>query len=119
MVEQDQTEPRTLKRRHLIYYLEVHDAQSDHLLGHLVDLTTKGIKLVSREQIEIDIEFSVKMMLPEEYSQGKYVCFSAKSIWSGKDVNPDFYATGFFSPDLTDEVKDIFMQLIDKAGFND
>ncbi len=119
MEEQETTEPRILKRRHLIYYLEVHDGKSGSLLGHLVDLTTKGVKLVSREPIATDTELTLKMMLPDEYSEEKFVSFKAKSIWSGKDVNPDFYATGFIAPDLSKDVKDIFKSLIDEAGFND
>lgn len=44
--EADMTEDgRTLKRRHLIFYLEVFNEDNDELLGHVVDITTKGIKL--------------------------------------------------------------------------
>ena len=35
-------ETRSLKRRHLVYYLEVYDDDANELLGHLVDLTTCG-----------------------------------------------------------------------------
>ena len=61
-------EGRALNRRHLIYYfLEVNDIGSGELLGHLVDITTKGIKLVSKHPIETGKKFKLQMLLPEDY----------------------------------------------------
>ena len=62
MAEQDNySDLRRLKRRHLIYYLEVYDNSNDQFLGHLVDLTVQGMKLVSKNYIESDKEFSLKI----------------------------------------------------------
>ena len=110
---------RNIKRRHLIYYLEVYDDSTGKLLGHLVDLTVKGIKLVSREEIAIGNEFALKMILPLEYSSKREVKFKAKSQWSSPDVNPDFYATGFSAPELDQETRSLFIALINLVGFND
>ena len=112
-------EMRQLKRRHLIYYLEVFDQQTGKLLGHLVDLTVKGMKLVSREEIAPGQTFTLRMLMPEEYCPEREVRFSATSTWCSQDVNPDFYATGFNTPDLDAKTRRLFMILINQAGFND
>ncbi|MDD5758569.1 MAG: PilZ domain-containing protein [Desulfobulbaceae bacterium] len=112
-------ELRQLKRRHLIYYLEVFDQKTGKLLGHLVDLTVKGIKLISKEKITPNQSFSLRMIMPEEYCPQKEVRFAAKSTWCGEDVNPDFYATGFNTPDLAEDTRRLFMILINQVGFND
>ena len=112
-------ESRALPRRHLIYYLEVHDDTTGSLLGHLVDITTEGIKLVSKAPIEKGKVFRLRMQLPEDYFAGKTLRFEAKSLWSSNDVNPDFYDTGFAVAGLEAGAKEIVADLVRKFGFND
>lgn len=120
MAGQDQlNETRKLKRRHLIYYLEVLDDTSGELLGHLVDLTVEGLKLISKNEIKAGKNFSLKMIMPEEYSRERFVRFKATSMWSRPDVNPDFFATGFKAPSLDTTARNLFMDLINQVGFND
>lgn len=110
---------RTLKRRHLIYYLEIHDEDSGELIGHLVDITTRGIKLISKNPIEMDKDYQMRMMLPDGYFKEKFVHFTGKSVWSGNDINPDFYDTGFEVANLDKEIRKIVIKLINTLGFNE
>lgn len=112
-------ELRHLKRRHIIYYLEVFDLNTGKLLGHLVDLTVKGMKLISKEAIAPGHDFSLRMAMPEEYCPEREVRFAATSSWCSQDINPDFYATGFQCPDLDENTRRMFMILINQIGFND
>jgi hypothetical protein len=109
---------RTLKRRHLIYYLEVFDEDTDELLGHLVDITTRGIKLVSKKAIGTDREYHLRMTLPEGYFQENVIHFQGRALWSGNDVNQDFYDTGFEVANLDKEVRKVIIKLINWLGFN-
>lgn len=120
MAEKDQfNETRKLKRRHLIYYLEVIDGTSGELLGHLVDLTVEGIKLISKKKIETGKNFTLKMIMPEEYSRERFVRFQATSMWSRPDINPDFFATGFKAANLDTNARNLFQDLINQVGFNE
>ncbi len=110
---------RILKRRHLVYYLEVHDAEDGALLGHLVDITTRGMMLVSKKPIENGKKFQMQMMLPEGYFKEKMVHFDAVSCWSNNDVNPDFWDTGFKVQPLDMRARQIIMKLVNLIGFND
>ena len=112
-------EARSLKRRHLIYYLEVHDEDTSELLGHLVDITTEGLKLVSKEPIDKGRLFHMRMTLPEGYFEDKELFFTAESLWSSNDVNPDFYDTGFAVPDLNSRAREIIVDLVNQLSFND
>ena len=89
------TEQRRHKRNYLIYYLRVFDRNTDELLGHLVDITTEGLMLVSEKPIEANKVFQLKMDLPEEIRGSKQIPFDAESKWCKNDINPDFYDTGF------------------------
>lgn len=110
---------RTLKRRHIIYYLEVYDDASGEILGHLVDLTTGGLKLISKTPIDTGKAFSLRMMLPESYFKEKVLHFEGTSKWCDKDVNPDFFVTGFEVKKLQKEVRKNIVNLITWLGFND
>ncbi len=111
-------ETRRLQRRHLIYYLEVYDEDSGQLLGHLVDITTEGVKLISKSPIENGRTFRLRMQLPETFFAEKELRFSAKSLWSSNAVNPDFYDTGF-AAELDLRAKDIVGGLVRQFGFLD
>lgn len=110
---------RALKRRHLVFYLEVYDTKNDNLLGHLVDITTQGIKLVSKTPIEKGKNFTLRMTLPEDYFEDKVLTFEAESQWSTNDVNTDFFATGFSAPNLDSKAKETITELVSQLGFND
>ncbi len=112
-------EVRALKRRHLVYYLDVFDDEKGDLLGKLVDITTRGVKLVSRLPIAIDIDYSLRLTFPEGYFRKRDLTFEARSIWSSNDVNPDFYDTGFEVIKLDREGRKVIRRLIDLVGFND
>jgi hypothetical protein len=110
---------RILKRRHLIYYLEIYDEDTGLPLGHLVDVTTRGIKLVSKTPIEANKTFHMRMMLPAGYFQETVLHIEAISKWSNNDVNPDFFDTGFEVKPLDIRARQIIMKLVNLVGFND
>ncbi len=112
-------ETRIMKRRHLIYYLEVRDADTDEVVGNLVDITTRGCKIVSKEPIPKNITRNLRLVLPDDFYAKKELVFEAKSVWSANDVNPDFYDTGFEVPRLALEERKVIRRLIERVGFND
>jgi len=59
------------------------------------------------------------MTLPRELKASREIVFSAQSIWSKKDVNPDFYATGFKIDNITAADIQIMDILVDQFGFRD
>lgn len=110
---------RSLKRRHLIYYLEVYDDETGKMLGHLVDITTEGLKLVSREPFPRDKKYKMRMKLPEGYFEERELHFEAISRWGTNAVNPDFYDTGFTLTNMDNAANKVVFGLITLIGFND
>ena len=112
-------EKRRMKRRHLIYYLEAVDRGTDKLVGFLVDITTKGIMLMSKTPIETGKIFQLRILLKTDLSEKKYLNFDAKSKWCEKSINTDIYDTGFelINKDISDfrEIEEV----IDALGFKD
>jgi hypothetical protein len=113
-------EQRLLKRRHLLYYLSVEDTDTGRLLGHLVDVTADGIMLMSLEPIPTGQLFRLRMTIPPGADGTRQTIeFQARSVRSGKDVNPDFFDTGFHLVDLTPAQLGLIETLIDDHGFRD
>ena len=54
---------RSLKRRHLIYYLRVFDRNTDKLFGHIVDITTEGVMMIGEKAIETNTVYQLRMEL--------------------------------------------------------
>lgn len=113
------SESRAYKRRHLIYYLEVYNQETGDLLGHLVDISLQGMRLITKKEIMPDKNFRLGMMLPRDFFKEEVLTIEARSMWSRKDVNPDFFAVGLKTYDLDEATAEIIAGLIEQVGFND
>jgi hypothetical protein len=112
-------EKRSLKRRHLIFYLRVIDRENECLLGFLVDITTEGVMIMSEHPLPAGKKFALKIRLHSDTVEEKFLEFAAVSKWCRASVNSEFFDTGFELADITPvEFKQIH-DLIKQIGFND
>lgn len=107
---------RQIERRHLIYYMRVWDADKDILLGHLADVSTDGMMIVGETQIEIDKEYSLKMLLPSVTGEKEPFEFKATSCWSSNDINQQFFDTGFQFTDISSDTVERIIRMINDYG---
>ena len=121
MPREDEAAPdrRRVKRRHLIYYLRVFDRASGRQVGHLVDLTSEGMMLMSERPIRVGRTLGLRMSLPRESGGEEAIEFDATSLWTSADVNPDFYDTGFRFEKISRHHLSRIETLIDDYGFRE
>ncbi|QYZ65456.1 MAG: hypothetical protein OI74_16465 [Gammaproteobacteria bacterium (ex Lamellibrachia satsuma)] len=110
---------RQIKRRHLIYYLRVWDTDYEQLLGHVVDISSEGLMLLSDQKIPKDKEFSMEIRLPDIEGNPQKIDFRAACRWSSNDINRSFYDSGFSFLNSAPEAIDTVRQLIKEYGFKD
>ena len=110
-------EKRKLNRRHLIYYLRVFDRSTNEPVGHMVDITAKGIMLISENPVKLDALFQLKMDLPQGMGAKDQLYFDARSVWQKKDINPKFLNTGFKFRKVSRDHFVVIEQLLDDFGF--
>lgn len=110
---------RKVDRRHLIYYLRVFNCSNDKLIGNLVDISTRGIMLVSDTKIDINQRYQLKMILPESLEGSREVEFEAESRWCQNDANKDFFDTGFELIDPNNAFLEAVDKLIDDCLFKE
>jgi hypothetical protein len=118
-VEEQRVEMRQVERMHLVFYLRVFDGMGSKVLGHIVDISSKGVMLISDSPIPVNESFRLRMRLPSEIANKDELIFNAISRWCKQDANPDFYITGFEIYDVDEEVAKYILCLIDDFSFHD
>jgi hypothetical protein len=86
---------RDLKRHYLIYYLRVFNRENGEVLGHLVDITTKGVMLLRDSPIEAGVNYKMRLRWRNSAEKLQIADFDGICRWCRPDVNPDFYGAGF------------------------
>ena len=116
------SERRKIERKYLIYYLRVFDRNTNLFMGNLVDITTKGLMMMSETPIKPNTVFTMAMDLPEPIHGihgSKKVTFDAKSIRCEQDSNPAFYNTGFEFVSINDEDVETIKALMEEFAIRE
>ncbi len=105
-------ERRELRRRRLVHRLELYDRTSERFLGKGVDVTTKGLLLVTETPLAQDTELELSLALPEPMFGKDHLDVDAVVRWRGKDVNPGFYDVGLQFTRISMRDQEIIRQVI-------
>jgi PilZ domain len=105
------------KRTHLIDYLAILDDDTGSIVGHLADISPRGIMMVGRKPIAANKDFSFHLQLPAAFTDSEVINFRVQSLWCKKDVNPEYYVSGFKFSEITEDRIKILTDLINSYGF--
>ena len=105
-------ERRELRRRRLIHSLELYDRASERFLGKGVDVTIKGLLLVTEISVPQDTALQLRMTLPEPMFGKDHIELDAVAVWRSKDVNPGFYDVGLEFTRISPRDQEIIRQVI-------
>ena len=111
------SEKRRMKRRKMILNLAVMDTDLGLAIGHLADISTEGILLLSKEPPDLNTAYHLRIVLPEEMLGRTVFDFDARSVWRKRDINPDYFITGFQMLDTRPRDVDMIVCLITQYGF--
>ncbi len=112
-------EKRQVERRYLVFYLRVFDGLGSKVIGHLVNISSHGLMLLSDFPVPVNEEYNLRMRLPLELVEKGEIIFKAISRWCKNDANPEFYLTGFQLHDISPSLKDDILSLIDEFSSNE
>ena len=85
---------RKLKRRAMLYNLEIHEAETGEPAGWLVDINAEGIKISSERTYSKNQRIELVIHTPEEILGRTEIPFAARVRWCMPDANKQFIATG-------------------------
>ncbi len=103
---------RQVDRWHLVYYLRVFDGMNRQILGHLVDISEKGIMLICDNPVAVNKIYHLRMSLPNRMKDHDEMIFPAISRWCKSDTDPNFYLVGFQLEDLDPAFRNLIATLI-------
>ena len=109
-------EKRKHKRIPLHYYLKVSENPTEKHLGYMIDVSEKGFKMLSEDAIPRGSELVCTVHLPEILNNLKEISFRARSCWCCKDVNPDYYASGYHIEEIEPDGETVSSLIIHKYG---
>ena len=113
-------ERRGLKRRHLVFYLDVLDRTSGRVIGQLGDISIDGLLVISREQLPENFSCPARIALPDVRGfHGGFLELGIRECWRSPDVNPDLFCTGFTLENPSAEDIGVINSLVQALGFRD
>lgn len=110
---------RDLKRHYLIYYLRVFNRDNGEVLGHLVDITPKGIMIMRDSPLEVGVNYKLRLRWRNSAGKLQLADFEGVCRWCRPDVNPDFYGAGFAISTASEEHVEAIRGLILDLGMPD
>jgi hypothetical protein len=111
-------EMREVIRWYPVFYLRIYNADSNKILGHLVDISEKGLMLICDGVVPINKEYQLRMRLPAQMKDRREILFRATSRWCKADANPDFFLAGFHLRVLESATRELILALIRDFSYN-
>jgi hypothetical protein len=114
-----QRDKRQVERKYLVFYLRVFDGLGNKVMGHLVNISSNGIMLLSDFPIPINEVYKLRMRLPHELVEKNEIILNATSRWCKNDTNPEFYVTGFQLNDISPTLRNTILSMIDEFSYSE
>lgn len=88
-------EKRSALRASSSHYLRLYHRMTDHLLGHLVNVSASGLMAISELPLVLGQNLELTLVPPETLENPAHLSFRARTIWCKRDENPNYYLVGF------------------------
>ncbi|MBI5842334.1 MAG: PilZ domain-containing protein [Chloroflexi bacterium] len=112
-----ESERRRQKRRKFTYYMQVMDANTLQLIGHLSDISLIGIKVDSEKPLPVNVNYRLRVNLTQDVANKTFMVFNGRSKWCQMDkLEPNSYNVGFEVSTLSYNDSEIFQRMYDKYG---
>jgi hypothetical protein len=115
--EHEMKERRKLERKHLMFYSRIFDRKTGKFVGYLGDITKEGAMIISEDEVGTGQDFMFRMDLPELIYPQPMINLDMRSVWCQRDVDPNFYNTGFLLLNVTQQDIVIIERIIEDYGF--
>ncbi len=88
-------EKRKLERIRVYYYLKVYDKKSGKDIGSIIDITMRGMRIISEIPFVTDNLYLFTIQLPHGYIYGESFDMEARNCWCQKKVKSKYFEAGF------------------------
>ena len=112
-------ELRQIDRKYLVFYLRVFDDLSNKIIGHLVDISEKGVLLMTDEAVALNEDHRLRVHLPALIRDRNEILLHGTSRWCRKDTEADFFLTGFQMYKVDASTKNVILKLMGELGYKE
>ena len=115
--EKNARNKRRESRKSFSYYMQLQNAVTKEIVGHLSDMSTGGFKLDSENPIPPNTDFEFHLPLSSDVASKDFMIFRARSKWCKADpIDPFVYNVGFRLTAMDPEDHEIFKRVLEKYG---
>ena len=86
---------RFFRRRSIAIHFRVFDDATGNFIGRIGDISEGGILVYGPSRLKLRKLYRLRVDLPEADGNREAVTLDAKTMWSGVDVNPEVFCSGF------------------------
>jgi len=105
------------QRKDFSYYMQIMDAETKEIVGHLADISSGGFKLDSRKPVPVNKDVRFLMNLPSEIANKPHMVFGARSRWCQIDpLDPCSFNVGYQLTHILPEDLEIINRMMEKYG---
>jgi hypothetical protein len=112
-------ERRKTGRKYLLYYARIFDPSTRHQIGNLVDITPRGVMVLSPEPFTVGVTYRLRLELSDDVSDHPHMDITVLARWSHADIEPRLFNTGFEIVDAGKEEGKVIQRIINNYGFRD
>ena len=110
-------ERRTVPRKKFGFYMRVLDDETEQTIGHLVNVSAKGLQLETPAPLPMGQEVHMRMELTPDVSDKLFMFLSARSRWIKPDeIMPNLYHVGFAITKIAPHDNEIYQRLLEMYG---
>lgn len=109
-------EKRQQHRVHLFYQLGVFNRESEDYVGHLVDITIDGIRILNKTPFDTGTVYPFRLDLANMGSLEQQLDFDAECIWQEREFASGVCNSGFKIIKIAKKDREIIEFLIEQFG---
>ena len=107
-------ERRTAPRKKFSLYMRVLDDDTQEQLGHMVEVSTDGLKLETSTALPINKDYYLRVELTPELADRPFIVFIARTKWCKVGILPNLFQCGFRILEMMPDDREIFLNILKK-----
>jgi len=110
-------ERRKHRRLPVSYYLQVTDGRTQEIVGHLLDITPRGIMIDAKAPLPIGKNYHLRVETTADISDTSFIEFIARGVWCKPDaIEPYLYDIGLEIMNITPHDASIIRRIMESYG---
>jgi hypothetical protein len=110
-------ERRRSPRRKTSYYVPLVEVETGVILGHLIDITGKGMMIDSKKEVPVGKSVRVRLDTTSDVADVSYIEFVIRSKWCRNDpIEPYLFNVGFEITESSIHVSDVLQRIAERYG---